>query len=390
MAIERRAMSSFPPRKGISGLVARFPPGGEVDVLAILTALSYLLQSFAIASALLLVAGGLRLVRERFPACKRLKAWRRSMGLAAIIAWLLGSGAGGVRGWLEEQASLELWQGPTGELVQKATLLGLQRDLRGTTAGSIGLAREAFQSGERAMAARRYREGVEDYARSVRTAPTAAGYLNLGVAWLCLEEFRAAEEAFRAGLEIAQRAGNTREAGACLDGMGRTALGQERLEEAMAFYAEALEVHTQIGNMLGRAMTHAGIANVYRQQGRLDDAFSSHQDAFALYTRLGNRLGRANALDCLSDIYRRLGRLDAALRASREALGLDEEFDNPLGQARDLETIAAVHLAEGERQAALDVLQKALATYRRAGVVSKRTQATERLIGQLRAAKGGG
>jgi tetratricopeptide (TPR) repeat protein len=125
--------------------------------------------------------------------------------------------------------------------------------------------------------------------------------------------------------------------------MGRTALGQERLEEAMAFYAEALEVHTEIGNMLGRAMTDAGIANVYRQQGRLDDAFFSHQD---------------------------------------------EELDNPLRQARDLETIAAVHLAEGERQAALDVLQKALATYRRAGVVSKRTQATERLIGQLRAAKG--
>jgi tetratricopeptide (TPR) repeat protein len=312
------------------------------------------------------------------------------MGLAAIIAWLLGSGAVGLRGWLEARASFELCQASDGELIQKATLLGLERDLRRTTAESIGLAREAFQSGERAVAARRYREGAEDYARSVRAVPTAAGYLNLGIAWLYLEEFRLAEGAFRAGLDIARGAGDAREAGACLDGMGHAAFGQGRLEEAMAFYAEALGAHTEIGNMLGRAITHEGIANVYRQQGRLDEALFAQREAFALYTRLRNRLGRANTLDGLSDIYRRVGRLDEALRASREALGLDQELDNSLGQARDLESMAAVYLAQGERQAALDVLQKALAAYRRAGVVSKRTQTTERLIGKLEAAKGGG
>jgi tetratricopeptide (TPR) repeat protein len=359
-------------------------------VLFALTALSGLLRFLSLASVLLLVGGALQPVRKRFPALRRLEAWRVGIVPAIILTWLLGSGATGLRDWLEVRGSLEVSQGPDGELIQKASPLGLQRGLRGAGAELITVAREAFQSGEQAMVARRYREGEEAYERSVRVIPTMAGYLNLGLTRLYLEDFRPAEAAFRAGLDIARRAGDARGAGACLDGIGRAALGQGHLEEALASQKAALGVHVEIGDMAGRAITHANIANVYRQQGRLDEALLAHREAFALYTRTRNLLGRADALDRISDIYRRLGRLDEALRASREALSLDQELSNDPGQARDLEGIAEVYLAQGERRAALDALKQTLAVYRRAGVVSKRTQAADRLVGQLQAALGGG
>ena len=358
-------------------------------MLFVLTALSSLLRFLSLASVLLLVGGTLRPVRERFPALRRFATWRVGIGLAAILAWLLGGGAAGLKDWLEGRGSLEFIQGPEAELAQKASLLGLQRGLRGADSEFSIVAREAFQSGERAMAARQYREGREAYGRSVRAIPTMAGYLNLGLARLYLEDFRPAEDAFRAGLDIARRAGDARGAGACLDGVGRATLGQGQLEEALASFADALAEHTEIGDMPGRAITHANIANVYRQHGRLDEALLAHQEAFVLYTRLHNLLGRANALDRISDIYRRLGRLDEALRASQEALVLDQETNNDPGQARDLEGIADIYLAQGERRAALDALKRTLAVYRRAGVVSKRTHAVDRLFGQLQAAAGG-
>ena len=358
-----------------SGWPLVVPSSGEIGVLFVLTALSCLLRFLSLASVLLLVGGALRPVRERFPALRRLATWRVGIGLAAILAWLLGGGATGLKDWLEGRGSLEFSQGPEAELAQKASLLGLQRGLRGADSELSIVAREAFQSGERAMAARRYREGNEAYGRSVRAIPTMAAYLNLGLARLYLEDFRPAEDAFRAGLDIARRAGDARGAGACLDGVGRAALGQGQLEEALTSLADALAEHTEIGDMPGRAITHANIANVYRQQGRLDEALLAHQEAFVLYTRLHNLLGRANALDRISDIYRRLGRLDEALRASQEALVLDQEINNDPGQARDLEGIADIYLAQGERRAALDALKRTLTVYRRAGVVSKRTHA---------------
>ena len=361
-----------------------------MDVLFALTALAALSRCLSLAAVLLLVGGSLRPMRKRFPALGRLEAWRFGIGLATILMWLLGSGAAGLRDWLEVRGSLEISQGPEGELIQKASPIGLQRGLRGTGAASIIVARHAFQSGERAMAAKRYREGEEEYGRSVRAIPTMAGYLNLGLTRLYLEDFQPAEAAFRAGLDIARRVGDVRGAGACLNGVGRAALGQGHLEEALASHAAALGAHTEIGDMAGRAIAHANIANVYRQQGRLDEALLAHREAFALYTRSHNLLGRANALDRISDIYRRLGRLDEALRASREALSLDQEISNDPGQARDLEGIAEVYLAQGELRAALETLKQTLAVYRRAGVVSKRTHAADRLAGQLQAALGGG
>jgi len=359
-------------------------------VLLALTALTALFRCLSLVSVLLLVGASLRPVRKRFPALGRLAALRSGIGLATILTWLLGSGAAGLRDWLEVRGSLEISQGPEGELAQKASPLGLQRGLRATDAELIIVAREAFLSGEHAMAARRYREGEEAYARSVRAIPTMAGYLNLGLTRLYLEDFRPGEAAFRTGLDIARRAGDVRGAGACLDGVGRAALGQGHLEEALVSHAAALGAHTEIGDMAGRAIAHANIANVYRQQGRLEEALLAHREAFALYTRSHNLLGRANALDRLSDIYRRLGRLDEALRASREALSLDQEINNDPGQARDLEGIAEVYLAQGERRAALGALKQTLAVYRRAGVVSKRAQAADQLAGQLQVALGGG
>ncbi len=348
-----------------------------------LTVLAYLLQSIAFASLLLLIGSLLGTTGKRFPALRLLDSWRLALLLAAFFSGILGLGATAWRDRVEVQVWLELSQGPEGEISQKATRRGLEPELARASGGPSAQAREAFRLAEIAWAGWRLREAAEGYARSVQTVPTAAGYLNLGMARLSLEEFGSAESAFRAGLDLARRLNHASEVGACLDGIGRAARGQGRMEEALAAHRAALEVHTEGGNPVGRAIAHAGIASVYAAQGKPDEALAAHQEAFVLYTRLKNLLGRATALNRIGETYGLLGKPEESLLAYGEALAANREIGNLLGQARDLQGIAAAHLNLGNRHEAQDALRQAQVLYREAGVVSKDTWRVERLIRRL-------
>jgi tetratricopeptide (TPR) repeat protein len=309
--------------------------------------------------------------------------------LAACVAWILAHGATGWGRRLDENAWLELSQGPQGELVQKATEAALRKELKDTPAGSSGQVRTYFGAGERDLIAMRYREAAGNYERSARAFPTASGYLNLGVSLLYIAEFRRAEDAFRSGVQIARHRGSVRMEAALLDGIGRAALGRGRPESALGCHRAALEIHTQVGNPLGRANAHANIGDVYLVQGRPGEALLSYWQAFGLYTRLENLLGRANALNQVAHAYSRLGRGDEALQIFRQALALNTRIGNPLGQARDLAGIADAYLVQGKRREALEALQQSRAIYRRIGLGARDGQVTDSMIERHDAARDG-
>jgi tetratricopeptide (TPR) repeat protein len=267
-----------------------------------LSVLAPLLRFLTGLCVLLLVLSFLRLLPEAFSTLKRFENRRSVLALTAILAWLLGAGATAWEEGLEAKLWLALTQGPNGELVQKATPVYFQEEMKGVASERGNQARAYFDAAEGDLASMRYREAADSYGRSVRVLPTASGHLNLGITLLYLSEFHRAEDVLLAGIQLARRKGAGRVEGVYLDAIGRAYLGQGRPEAALGSHREALEIHTYVGNPLGRANAHANIGNVNLAQGRPEEALIAHREAFALYTRLGIRLGRANALNHIGNI----------------------------------------------------------------------------------------
>ncbi len=348
----------------------RRDPSGETEMISGLSAATYLLKVLASICLLALVTSRLKRLRDRFPILATVERWQVWLMAAACLAWLLGGGADAWRDRLEEEASLALSQGPNGELLHKVTRVALRKVLTRAPSSLDREASDAFNAGERDLAAMRYREAARHYERSVRAVPTAAGYLNLGVTLLYLAQFQPAENALVSGLQMARQEAVDRMEGAYFDALGRAYLGQGKLQAAMASHRAALEVHTRVGNPAGRAISHAGIGDVLLAQGRPEEALLSHREAFRLYTRLQNLMGRANALDHIGIVYLRLQEREEALLALQEALSLNRRIGNPLGQARDLADMSSVYLAQGKRGEALEALRQAQTIYRQIGMAS--------------------
>jgi tetratricopeptide (TPR) repeat protein len=351
-----------------------------------LSVAAYLLKVLAGMSLLTLVLSWLKQPRDRLPILKTVDGRQLWLVVAACLAWILGSGANAWNEYLEAEASLALSQGPDGALVQKATPAALRVELTRAPSGLDGQANDGFEAGERDLAAMRYREAAWNYERSVRAVPTVAGYLNLGVALLCLSEFQRAESALLSGLLRARQEAADRTEGAYLDALGRAYLGQGRLQAALESHRAALEVHTRVGNPVGRANAHANIGDVLLAQGKLGEALLSHREAFRLYTRLENLIGRANALNRIGSVYIRLQEPEEALGALQEALSLNRRIGNPLGQASDLAGISSAYLAQGKPREALEALRQSQALYRQLGLAVGSGPNGASLIGQTKAA----
>ena len=230
-------------------------------------------------------------VRKGLPILTRAEGKQWWLVLTACLAWILGSGASAWRERLEAQSWLELSQGPNGELVQRATLAVLQAELKSMPPLLQSQASAYFNAGEHDLAAMRYRDAIGSYERAVQTFPTASAYLNLGVSFLFLAEFRRAEHALLSGIQVARQEGNDRMEGAYLDGLGRAYLGQGRLEAALASHRAALEMHTQVGNPLGQARDLDGIRKVYLAQGRRREASEMLRQSETIYREIGTSPG---------------------------------------------------------------------------------------------------
>ena len=351
-----------------------------------LSVAAYLSKLLAGMCLLTLVLSRQKQLRDRLPILKTIDGRQLWLVVAACLAWILGSGANAWKERLESEASLALSQGPNGELVQKATAAALRGELTRAPSALDGQAKDGFDAAERDLAAMRYPEAASNYERSVRAAPTVAGYLNLGVTLLYLSEFRRAESALLSGLFGARQEAADRIEGAYLDALGRAYLGQGRLQAALESHRAALEVHTRVGNPVGRANAHANIGNVLLAQGRPGEALLSHREAFRLYTRLENPMGRANALNCIGGVYFMQHEQEEALGAMQEALSLNRRIGNLLGQARDLAGISSVYLTQGKRSEALEALRQSQAIRDQLGMAVRSDPNGGSVIDQTKAA----
>ena len=335
--------------------------------------------------------------------------WRLQFGAGAVAALFI-AGAAGVGHQIlgrKQQPILVVTQGPGGELIERATVTGLRRELEDAAAEQVREAEDYFNAGERDYTADRYRDAATNYQKSVGVIPTMSAYLNLSNSLFFGSEFSKAAEAANAGVQIARRKRDLRFEGIFLNGIGTVHRNQGKLgealksnqealtimrqigdqlgvanslgcvglvyvqrgnlQEALESYQESLTIKRQIGNRLGEAQDLGNIGSVYFQQGKLSAALELHQESLTIMRQIGNRLGEANSLGNIGLVYSSQDRLEDALKSQRESLTIQRQIGHRLGEANSLGNIGLVYLRQGKSAEALESHQESLAIKREIG-----------------------
>ncbi len=245
----------------------------------------------------------------------------------------LGYGSYALKEWLTVKLSIELSQGPKGELSQKATEKGFARELKEAASELAGRAEDFFKAAERDFASRRYRDAALGYQKSLDALPTMSAYLNLGTCLLNISNLKDAGDAFRSGLELARAKRSWEFEAAFLEKIGIVYDAKGELDEALRSYNAALEVYRRVPSSGGQASVLGNIGNIQFRRGMSEQALHSYETALEIFRKVDDRLGEAAALGNIGTIYSSQGRLDDGLKTYLKAAEIYKEIADPLGQA---------------------------------------------------------
>jgi len=282
---------------------------------------------------------------------------------------------------------LEPTQGPKGEITQKATLTGFERELQDAAADLAARAKKHFEAAEDDYRERRYRDAAERYQKSIELLPTMSAYLNRGIALHYVSELGQAEAVSLTGLQIARKREQKDFEVSFLTNIGLVYTDQGKWEEALRVYQDALTLAKQLGHPQVQANALMNIGNVYKAQGKWEEALGVYQDALALNKQLGDPLGQANVLVNIGNVYKAQGKYEEALGVYQDALALDKQLGNSLGQAQDLGNIGSVYADQGKKSEAVEWLTQARTLYLQHGLNTPGLQIVEQTLDRLRSDK---
>jgi tetratricopeptide (TPR) repeat protein len=229
--------------------------------------------------------------RKRYPSLRRLDGQQIPFAICTIAFFFLTTIAFIVKEFLTLASPTEVIQGTQGELLQKATISGFERELEDAGAERQREAKAFFEAAERDFVKQRYGDAARGYQKSLEALPTMAAYLNLGASLYYVSDFRKAEEALIGGLRQARGKGNQQFEVAFLDYTGIVYGIQGKPEEALESLQKALALSKKIGDRLGEASILQNIGIIYRSQGKPEEALKSSQTALTLFREIGNHLG---------------------------------------------------------------------------------------------------
>ena len=238
-----------------------------------------------------------------------------------IVFGLLAASCGVLRGasFSKADPTLVQTQGTGGQIFEKATLMGFQKEVEGALSEQRSHTTDYFKTAEHDFEKRRYADAADNYQKSSGVIPTMSAYLNLGLSLWYVSNFAQAQEAFSSGLRIAIKKQDRKFEAAFRGNIGNVYLNQGKLEEALKSYRDALAIHEEIGNPLEQANVLNNIGLIYYQRGKLEEALKSHRDALTTFNEIGNPLGQANARTNIGIVYRKQGKYEEALRPLNEA-----------------------------------------------------------------------
>ena len=218
------------------------------------------------------------------------------------------------------QTIVQSSEGPRGEVVQKATLSGIKRELKEAAGEKATQAEQFFIAGEIDYKAKQYKDAAENYRKSVESIGTRSGYLNLGNALFYSSDFKNAEDSYINGLQIAREKNDKRLEGVFLNNLGNFFNMQWMLEKALRHFQKALEISRQISRKDDEANALGNIGIVLYKQHKLNDALDVFQNVFKLNEKIGNLAGKATTLNNIGKIFKEQLKYDEAAVKFDEAL----------------------------------------------------------------------
>jgi tetratricopeptide (TPR) repeat protein/transcriptional regulator with XRE-family HTH domain len=179
----------------------------------------------------------------------------------------------------------------------------------------------------------------------------ASARISLGVAYICLGQYRISIDHLDRGLALSREAGWA--AGeACA--LGRLAIAQVEIGDnrtAMGYFIAALELNRSTGRRGGEASTLTNLGNLRLELGDLRGAMSDLGAALALHREIGTPSTEAITLSTRAVVHVHLGDLDAARHDLVGAQTLNMEIDNRYGQPFTDAGLAMLHCAAGDPEA---------------------------------------
>ena len=179
----------------------------------------------------------------------------------------------------------------------------------------------------------------------------ASARISLGIAYICLGQYRISIDHLDQGLALSRAAGWA--AGeACA--LGRLAIAQVETGDnrtAMEYFIAALELNRSTGRRGGEAATLTNLGNLRLELGDLRGAMSDLGAALALHREIGTPSAEAITLSTRAVVHVHLGDFDAARHDLVCAQTLNMEIDNRYGQPFTHAGLATLHCAAGDPEA---------------------------------------
>jgi tetratricopeptide (TPR) repeat protein len=305
--------------------------------------------------------------RSRYPFLTKLDGKQIYLAICTCAFLFLSTVAFIAKEFLTFPSPTEVIQGPQGELLQKATISGFDKELEDAAGERQREAKVFFEAAERDFLKERYGDAAQGFQKSLEAIQTMSSYLNLGVSLSYVSDFRKAEDALITGLRMARNKGNQRFEADFLSNLGTVNADQGKLDKALDSFQEVLTLSKETGYRWGEAAAVNNIGGVYRDQNKWEEALNFFQKALALFKEIGDNLGQAATLQNIGGVYRDQGNVKEALKFSQQALALFREIGYRRGEAGTLNDIGVVHADQGNVEEALKFFQQALALFREIG-----------------------
>ena len=201
------------------------------------------------------------------------------------------------------------------------------------------------------LAALRHFDAVDDAERRMTLN------MNLGIAWLRLEDLAASGRHFQRAQELNDQVEDPATRLRLASNIGILYQQLERFDEAMDAYQQAYQLATAANQPLARAQSLLNIATIHNNHHEdYEQALAYYQRSLAIAEahdlRLGVMLNTMNIGTALS----RLGRHDEAIDAFRQARALIEQFGGPLELRHLYRELSRAQARMGDYAAALESL----------------------------------
>ncbi len=149
-------------------------------------------------------------------------------------------------------------------------------------------------------------------------------YLNIGEAYLGLDQLDSAEFSFKKSLDYSDKSGFKKYKGLVLYDIGRIKERQQNFEEAKKYYRLSIETNIEEDSPDFEGMGYQALSDLWQQSGNMDSVFFFSRKALHTYLSINDTLGLIAANASLASAYDSLIITDSAYYYLKKSIALKD------------------------------------------------------------------